>query len=419
MSDLVAVVKSFCPGTEKVNLSTIIWWFMMKVPQAHVLGQFLFDTYPTLTETRDGKTWNLDVYGATGAMHALITTLNVQNFAPLTSPEFNTVVTTWMSKDFLAFLPNQWHNCNQFCHHTCATRLRHVEFLHYLLKKSIELKKENLHPHIARLCVLYRLPTLLEEMDKLSFTFSADQAKALFFSPKPRSVKTFVFRHAPPEFKQQLKRVLHNEKETLSLKNGAILTSSEIFMHVSDFTAGLNVDEFTEIRSDLGILPFSLSDFISACDANNYPLVKHMTDSSFPTFIRKRCHLTEVLYALSSRDVTPAWNDVFRYVIKITDKAKVKIHAEDAIYLMTRSFYLDKKPVLSMFTNWERPPKFTGGCPLLTNYELLKELDDNKKLTLWASKPRKSRIDVHISQNVDAKCLFVLKKYDLFGQFYH
>ena len=48
------VVKSFCDGSTKIDLATILWWYMMKTPQAKMLEQFLMDIFPKLKESEDG-----------------------------------------------------------------------------------------------------------------------------------------------------------------------------------------------------------------------------------------------------------------------------------------------------------------------------------------------------------------------------
>jgi hypothetical protein len=274
-------------------------------------------------------------------------------------------------------------------------------------------------PHLARFFILYEQLTLLAEIDKLEFAFSTDQAKALFFSTSHREMKMIVLRHANSEFKTSLSNIVTTSDHVISLKNGTTFTSSDVYMHISDCTAVLSPENHAKVRKELGIEGLSLADFISACDAGNYPLVKSMIDIKFPAFIRKRDHLTRILRGLCSRESGGEWDQVFEYVKEIADKDKAKLHVEDTICFMVRDFFASKKASLSALTNWERPPEFTGGTPLLTNYTLLRELETNKKLAYWNTKPRRSKLDVHVSQNVDPRCLKILIQYGIFGCFYN
>jgi hypothetical protein len=417
-NDIVTIVKSFSSNTPKVELKTLITWYMCVTPQTHILRHFLIETFPTLTKEKDDETWNLDGYGPIAASEAIISIFKIGFQNPQTFEAFRMLLHIWIARDFFTIVPSQWHNCNVECESVCSMRKYHLSLLELVTRIAIDVKKRDLCPFIARLCILYNSFDLIELMFQVDFTFSFEHSKSLFFSTSVKKNKSFVFFHSPPEFKEDLKRVLHGENETMTLKNGTMFSSGEVFTHISDFTSCLLVEVFTKVRSDLDIKSLSLTDFIFACTADNYRLVKHMIDQSFPAFIKKRCHLTEILYALEEMHNSAEWNSVFQYVIKISDK-KIKIHSEDTIYFMTRSFYADKKAALSSFTNWETPPKFAGGCPLLNNYEVLKELEDNKKLAFWALRPRKIRICVHFSIIVDPRCLFILNKYDLFGEFYH
>lgn len=418
MDNDVVIIQSFFEGKE-IQISKLLHWVGTDVPQVSVLKRFLIETFPTLTELKDDSTWNLDCYEAAGAAEAMMNFYMNLGGNFIIPSEVNKILLSWITGGFFAFVPSQWHRCNNNCQPYCKIRENSIGFLNHVIRMSIKLKASNLYAPAARMAVLYQDETILASMKDLEFTFKSEIATSMFFSTVVRSIKMFVFNHSPLDFKNEILRVLSDDDEVLVTKNGIKFNSSEIYMHISDMIAILDPIEHMKFRAELEIKNLSVSDFISACEANNFPLVKSMLDASFPSYIRKREHLTQILRALSGKKNCPEWNSVFHYVVKTLDKTKAKLHVEDAICFMVRNFYLDKKADLSSITNWDRPPEFRNGSPLLYNFELLKELENNKKLALWCAKPRHSLIDVPVNHSVDPRCLTILCHYNLIGVFYH
>lgn len=421
MNNDAIIIRSFCDG-KKVQVSKLLHWLAVDIPQTSVLKRFLIQTYPTLTESKDNdETWNLDGYGGEAAAQSMMTFFMNLNEKVLIPVEVDAVLSWWLGGGFFVFVPSQWHRCNHNCNVTCIIKQNSLKFLEYLARKIFAIQASNLYAQVTRMAILYHHTVILDSMKSLSleFTFKNEIAISMFFSTVLRDIKMFIFNHSSQEFKNEIMRVLADEKAEIVTKHGLKFNSSEVYIHISDMIAILDPIKHMQFRAELNITNLSLSDFISACDAGNFPLVKSMIDVSFPAYIRKRDHLTQILRALSDKENCAEWNSVFNYVVRASDGVKAKLHAEDTICFMVRDFFKYKHGYLSTMTNWDRPPEFRNGSPLLYDFELLQELETNKKLAVWCAKPRHSRIDADVSHPVNPKCLRILSQYNLFGVFYH
>lgn len=408
--DILTIVKSFSPNSDKIDLPTTIIWYLKSPPQAGLLEQFLIDILPSI-DPKENQNVKLQHYGPSATGHAL----GSLPYSKLDSNEVSklwTLLRKWIEKDFIIVTPSQWHSCSENCDTDCQHQSDAVAILSIVGALAIEKEDDELIAQVARMAILYQYLPFIKTCASLTFNFSFEVSKILFFSCKA-CLRIFVYDHSHSDFKKELRDTLSDLNATITIKKDRIVTSSEVHSFVAEALSIGDLSAFIRVRAELNITTLSLIDFIAACSENNYQLVFHMLNSSFPRFIKKRCHLTEILYAMKTCDFSPEWSRVLDHVLKVSDPEKTKLHSEDAIILMTMPFFSHRKSKIASHTNWDRPPRFTYGCPLLTDFDLLKGLEKNGKLQLWANGAKRIKIVMHPEIKANRKCIFILMKYNM------
>lgn len=412
---MFAIVKSFDPGSKSLNIVNLIEWLLRKPPQVQVLETFIFTVLPTLKHDTDDHIWHLESYGAAygGQILSDFAIFRGESLDIFEMIKIQVLVDSWVRSDFVSITPSQWHSCHEHCHIPCSMKNGSTAMLHKIAHAAITQGKMDLLTKVVRVALLYQDWNLLMDIaSKCKFEFPIEVSKLLFFSV-PSAFKIYVYDHSCENFKLELHEVLQKPTNSILVSKDKSLTSSELYIVIAQALACCDLPTFKKVRLELGITTFGIIDFISNCNEINYQIISHMMSLSFPSFISKRCHLTDILFAMRNLEFSTQWQKVLIHVLSVSDKKKTALRSEDTITLLSFPFYSRCKKLLTSHTDWSSPPVFRSGSPLLKDYHTLKELEVNQKLALWSTSPRKAIIVVQPNEEIDPRCVFILRKYNL------